>query len=141
MPTYSQPRPRGTRVADLIDSNLAVRITEVKHDVATQHGTSDVVIGDVWSLTPDGPVEMGTVWFWNAYDGRLSGRRLQARRALALQMYGTRCHLCGEPVRLDVDWRHPLAYQLEHRIPLYHGGSEDDRESVQYGSCLKSPKL
>lgn len=58
-------------------------------------------------------------------DGRLRGRRLQARRALALQMFGTQCAICKTPVDTTAHWLHPNSYTLDHRIPLALGGSDD----------------
>ena len=28
------------------------------------------------------------------------------------------CHLCGNPIRLDVDHRHPMSYALDHKVTV-----------------------
>ncbi len=53
---------------------------------------------------------------------RIAGRELQRRRAIVLATHGNVCHLCGQPVRLDVGPNHPHAYQVDHLIPLIRGG-------------------
>jgi 5-methylcytosine-specific restriction endonuclease McrA len=57
---------------------------------------------------------------------RLTGTRLQQRnRRILLRDKGI-CQLCGQPVRLDVNWRHPLAPQVDHITPISQGGTETD---------------
>ncbi|HUP72200.1 MAG TPA: HNH endonuclease signature motif containing protein [Acidimicrobiales bacterium] len=56
---------------------------------------------------------------------RIAGRILQRRRAVVLATYGPVCHLCGDDVRLDVGPNHPAAFQVDHLIPLYRGGTDD----------------
>lgn len=50
----------------------------------------------------------------------LDWRSTRAWRALVEECkrtYGWTCHLCGQPIRADVDQTHPLAYQADHVKP------------------------
>jgi 5-methylcytosine-specific restriction endonuclease McrA len=35
------------------------------------------------------------------------------------------CYWCGEPIAYDADWLDPLAYQVDHVIPLSKGGIDE----------------
>lgn len=53
---------------------------------------------------------------------RPGGTATARLRAQVLELYGAVCHLCREPIPLDVAPTHPLACQLDHLIPHADGG-------------------
>lgn len=57
---------------------------------------------------------------------RLTGSRLQARNRRILQRDHGTCQLCGQPVDTTVHWTHPNAPQVDHIIPIRHGGPDTD---------------
>jgi 5-methylcytosine-specific restriction endonuclease McrA len=57
-------------------------------------------------------------------DGRLSGRRLQARNQYIYLRDGGHCTLCGIPVHMG-NPRSPTRGHVDHIICVSHGGSDD----------------
>lgn len=51
------------------------------------------------------------------------GRGAANLTRLTLETYGTTCHLCLKPVRLDAPPRHPLRPSADHIVPRSHGGT------------------
>mgnify|MGYP003668303448 FL=1 len=49
---------------------------------------------------------------------------------------GRRCHLCKKLARLDVNWLHPLAAQVDHLIPISKGGKNVwDNVAIAHRAC------
>ena len=62
-----------------------------------------------------------------------------ARRKLVAHVRATQpdCHLCGYPIRLDLDaQRHPLASCVDELVPRSHGGSPVDPGNVAHAHRL-----
>jgi 5-methylcytosine-specific restriction protein A len=56
---------------------------------------------------------------YDDHDGRLRGRRAQARR---LRLWTAEPH-CAKCKRLT---NYPSGFQLDHRVPLFKGGKDED---------------
>ena len=54
-------------------------------------------------------------------------RRLVAR----VKAQGLPCALCGQPIDYSLDWRDPMAFVLDERLPRALGGSGIDPANVQ----------
>lgn len=53
---------------------------------------------------------------------RNTARRDRHRRQIAKGR--PPCHLCNEPIDYDADWLHPLAFTIDHIIPVTKGGAD-----------------
>lgn len=51
------------------------------------------------------------------------GRGAASLTRLTLETYGTTCHLCLKPVRLDAPPRHPMRPSADHVVPRSLGGT------------------
>lgn len=58
------------------------------------------------------------------YHARVSLRRRVARR-------GDPCALCGKPIDYSLPRGHPMAYELDEKVPVSRGGSPIDPDNVQ----------
>lgn len=51
------------------------------------------------------------------------GRRAAALRRRIVEIYGSTCHLCQEPIDLSLSFPHPLSLTADHLVPQARGGS------------------
>jgi 5-methylcytosine-specific restriction endonuclease McrA len=54
---------------------------------------------------------------------RCTTRRNRHRRIIAKDKPA--CHWCLEDIDYQADWLHPLAFQIDHVIPLHKGGLDE----------------
>lgn len=56
--------------------------------------------------------------------------------ALVVETYGTDCHLCGQPIDMDLVWPDPDSFTIDHVVPMSQDGS-NDLENVRpsHGHC------
>ena len=35
------------------------------------------------------------------------------------------CHICGNPINYELDWKDPKSFVIDHVIPLHKGGADE----------------
>lgn len=49
---------------------------------------------------------------------------------------GSNCHICGGPIDYALPWMDPMAFVVDHVVPLARGGSDDlDNKRAAHRSC------
>lgn len=49
---------------------------------------------------------------------------------------GSNCHICGTPIDYALPWMDPMAFVVDHVVPLARGGSDDlDNKRAAHRSC------
>lgn len=55
-----------------------------------------------------------------------SATRKRARRRIAAHVRaGEPCHLCQQPIDLELRWPHPESFVVDHIVPTSRGGTDD----------------
>lgn len=65
---------------------------------------------------------------------RSSAQRDRDRRAIARSQPA--CHICGQPIDYTLPHLDPMAYVVDHLVPLSRGGSDDlSNKAAAHRSC------
>lgn len=65
------------------------------------------------------------------YRARLAGAFIEnVDHVIIYERDGGRCHICGDLIPLDVDYREPLAYQVDHVVPIVRGGEHSYKNTA-----------
>lgn len=68
---------------------------------------------------------------------RSTAQRDKDRRTIARSKPA--CHICGNPINYTLDWLDPMAYVVDHVIPLHRGGPDTlANKAAAHRQCNRS---